>query len=342
MSRGPFGSPYLRQHLSVGAIMWQVSTALLPGIGLCVWFFGWGVLVHMSVAALGALGLEALMLYVRGRPLRPFLTDGSAVLLGLLLGLGIPPLAPWWTTLIAVSFAVIVAKHLYGGLGNNLFNPAMAGYALLLVSFPNEMRGWPDLHGATHESVHLLDSVLIVFAGHSSMAPDALSGATPLDYLQTRLRQQHMISEIQLPGVFASFGAPGWGWVNFGFLMGGIWLLFAGIIKWHIPAAMLVSLAMTALVFNAVDPDAFAAPMVHLTSGATMLGAFFIATDPVSAPVTPVGRLICGAIIGVLTYVIRTWGSYPDGVAFAVLVMNAATPTIDHYTRPRVFGRGQR
>jgi electron transport complex protein RnfD len=266
----------------------------------------------------------------------PVLQDGSALLTGVLLALALPPLAPWWIPVVGSLFAIVIAKQLYGGLGYNPFNPAMAGYVVLLISFPRELSLWP----ATGHVLGLLDSLQLVFAGNlpDTLTLDAITMATPLDAVKTRLGLSETLTEIHDTAVFGSFAGAGWEWLNLWFLLGGLWLLQQKVIKWQIPAGMLAGLFLTALLFYAWNPDIYASPLFHLFSGAAMLGAFFIATDPVSASTTPRGRLYFGFGIGVLTYVIRTWGGYPDGVAFAVLLMNMAAPTIDYYTRPRVFG----
>jgi electron transport complex protein RnfD len=167
--------------------------------------------------------------------------------------------------------------------------------------------------------------------------------ATPLDNLKTGVGLGETVSAVKAanPLVFSRLSGVGWDWVNMAFLFGGLWLVYKRVAAWQIPAGFLAALALMATVFWLVDNERFASPLFHLFSGAAMLGAFFIATDPVSAATTPRGRLIYGAGIGVLTYVIRTWGGYPDGVAFAVLLMNMAVPTIDYYTQPRVFGEGR-
>jgi len=331
-----YNSPHLPATGSVSRMMSFVLLALLPGSLCAAWLFGWGVLVNILLAGLAAIAAEAAMLLARRRPVLPVLQDGSALLTGVLLALALPPLAPWWIPVIGSLFAIVIAKQLYGGLGYNPFNPAMAGYVVLLISFPRELSLWP----ATGQVLGLQDTLLLVFAGSlpDTTTLDAITMATPLDAVKTRLGLSETLTEIRASAVFGSFAGAGWEWLNLWFLLGGLWLLQQKIIKWQIPAGMLGGLFLTALLFYAWNPDIYASPLFHLFSGAAMLGAFFIATDPVSASTTPRGRLYYGFGIGVLTYVIRTWGGYPDGVAFAVLLMNMAAPTIDYYTRPRVFG----
>jgi electron transport complex protein RnfD len=331
-----YTSPHLPATGSVSRMMSFVLLALLPGSLCAAWLFGWGVLVNILLAGLAAIAAEAAMLMARRRPVLPVLQDGSALLTGVLLALALPPLAPWWIPVIGSLFAIVIAKQLYGGLGYNPFNPAMAGYVVLLISFPRELSLWP----ATGQVLSLQDTLLLVFSGSlpDTLTLDAITMATPLDAVKTRLGLSETLTEIRESAVFGSFAGAGWEWLNLWFLLGGLWLLQQKIIRWQIPAGMLGSLFLTALLFYAWNPDIYASPLFHLFSGAAMLGAFFIATDPVSASTTPRGRLYYGFGIGVLTYVIRTWGGYPDGVAFAVLLMNMAAPTIDYYTRPRVYG----
>jgi electron transport complex protein RnfD len=331
-----YTSPHLPATGSVSRMMSFVLLALLPGSLCAAWLFGWGVLVNILLAGLAAIAAEAAMLMARRRPVLPVLQDGSALLTGVLLALALPPLAPWWIPVIGSLFAIVIAKQLYGGLGYNPFNPAMAGYVVLLISFPRELSLWP----ATGQVLGLQGTLQLVFAGSlpDTLTLDAITMATPLDAVKTRLGLSETLTEIRESAVFGSFAGAGWEWLNLWFLLGGLWLLQQKIIRWQIPAGMLGGLFLTALLFYAWNPDIYASPLFHLFSGAAMLGAFFIATDPVSASTTPRGRLYYGFGIGVLTYVIRTWGGYPDGVAFAVLLMNMAAPTIDYYTRPRVYG----
>ncbi len=332
-------SPHRHKDASVHALMRNVLYALVPGIAVYVWFFGWGIVVHAILATAVALAAEAVMLFFRRCPVRPFLTDGSAVVTAVLLALALPPLAPWWVTVIGTAFAIVVAKQLYGGLGYNPFNPAMVGYVVLLISFPRQMTEWPAAAVVSGHYIGFMESLRIVFTGLPGTGSlDAVTGATPLDLMKTQLGMNQTVTEIRATPVFGDFGGKGWEWLGNAFFLGGLWLLYKRAIAWHIPVACLGSLFLMALVFSGLDPGSHPSPLFHLFSGGAMLGAFFIATDPVSAATTPRGRLIYGAGIGVLTYVIRTWGGYPDGVAFAVLLMNMAAPTIDQFTQPRVLG----
>ena len=335
--------PHALPTTSVPRVMRHVIYALVPAALAHVWFFGWGICINALFATLAALGAEALMLRLRGRPVRPALLDGTATVTAVLLAFAIPPLAPWWVPVIGAVSAIVLAKHLYGGMGSNLFNPAMVGYAVLLISFPVEMTYWLPPRGAELElqSIGAWDSLRFALAGAlpQELDIDAVTQATPLDLVREGLTNMQTLAEVQAGPLFGGMGGQGWEWVNSLIAIGGFYLLFRGIIRWHIPVSMLAAMAVAAAVFHTLDASLYASASFHLFSGASLLGAFFIATDPVSAATTNRGRLIYGAGIGILTYAIRTWGGYPDGVAFAVLLMNTTVPLLDRYTRPRIYGR---
>jgi electron transport complex protein RnfD len=320
--------------------MLKVVLALMPAIIAYVWVYGGGVLVTLALATITALGSEAAMLKLRGRPILPFLLDGSALVTAWLLALSLPPLAPWWLVVVGTLFAIVVSKQLYGGLGYNPFNPAMVGYAVLLISFPVIMTHWPAPLELAEAKLSFAEQMQYIFGAvlPSNVHVDAITMATPLDYLKTQLMLHHPLPEITHSPIFGNVGAQGGEWVTSAYLLGGLYLWQQRIISWHLPVAFLATLGVMAGIFFLVNPSHFANPLFHLFSGASMLGAFFIITDPVSGPTTPKGKLIFAAGIGVLTYLIRIYGGYPDGVAFSVLFMNICVPLIEAYTQPRVFG----
>lgn len=324
--------------------MLKVLLALIPGIALYVWYFGPAILVSITLASLTALGTEALMLRLRNRPIAPFLKDNSALLTGWLLALSIPPLAPWWLVVVGTAFAISVAKHLYGGLGNNPFNPAMIGYAVLIVSFPVQMTHWLAPQGLGQAELGFLNQLAYIFAGvlPEGVRLDAITMATPLDTLKTHLHLDEPVKQILDLPIFGSLAGQGSEMVATGFVLGGIYLLMTRIISWHIPVAFLGTLFVTAGIFHLVEPTRYATPLFHWFSGAAMLGAFFILTDPISGPTTHKGKLIFAAGAGLLTYLIRAFGGYPDGLAFATLLMNICVPLIDAWTQPPVFGKKDR
>lgn len=332
-------SPHSHNTNSTSKVMLTVALATVPGILVLTGFFGWGTLINIGLAAISALVFESLILGLRKRPVGFYLKDGSALLTALLLGLALPPFTPYWVTIIAVGFAIVFAKQLYGGLGQNPFNPAMAGYALVLVSFPVQLTTtWAlSVQMSEHEVLGFMDTVQAIFAG--APVADAFSGATPLDVYKNLISSGTTDTAHNI-NTFNGWLNGGWEWVNLAFLAGGLYLLYKRIITWHIPVAMLLALSLCSL-FIGWDQDLYTPLSLQLFSGATMLGAFFIATDPVSASSTPRGKLIYGAGIGILLYVIRTWGTYPDAVAFAVLLMNFAAPLIDSWTQPRTYGHSK-
>jgi electron transport complex protein RnfD len=327
-------SPYFLKPASVQSVMLRVLLALLPGISAYVWFFGAAILVQIALTSLAALAAETLILALRGKPIMPFLSDGSALVTAWLIALSFPSIAPWWLTVVGTLLAIIVAKHLYGGLGQNPFNPAMVAFALMIVAYPQLMSQWPAA-GATD-----FEGQWQAIFGVRQL--DAITMATPLDALRTTLHTTDAKSSVAgLLGTnpaIGGIGGKGWEWVAAGYLAGGLWLLQQRIISWHMPTAFLAVLFSASGIFCLIDNTQFAGPLFHLFTGGTMLGAFFIVTDPVSGTTTPKGKLFFAAGVAVLTWIIRTFGAYPDGIAFAVLLMNIAAPLIDLYTQPPVFG----
>ncbi|WMI98738.1 RnfABCDGE type electron transport complex subunit D [Pseudomonas chlororaphis subsp. aurantiaca] len=310
--------------------MKRVLLATLPGLLALFWLFGWGILINLLLACTTALAVEATVLRLRQWPLRPFLGDGSALVSATLLALALPPYCPWWLTVSAAACALLFGKHLYGGVGKNPFNPAMLGYALVLVSFPQQMTHWPVSHG-----LDLLGGLQQIFGiALDSTAPDAWAQATALDSL--RINKSLTIDELFAGNAaFGHFGGKGVEWVNLAFLVGGAFLLQQRVFSWHAPAGMLGSLFVISLLcWNGSGSDSHGSPFFHLLTGATMLGAFFIVTEPVSGPRCAKARLLFGVGVGLLTYLIRTWGGYPDGVAFAVLLMNLAVPALERLATP--------
>ena len=339
-SARPAAAPFVASNSSVGQVMRRVIYALLPGAALYAWFFGWGVLLNILWALGSALAFEALMLSIRGVRLRPFLADGSAALTALLLALSLPPMLPWWVPVVGSFIAIVFAKHLYGGLGNNPFNPAMAAFAVLLIAFPRELSLWSLPLDRQADAPGLFEAWMFSLDGRLPLATafDAITGATPLDAMRTGIGRGLESTAIREAGVFGQIAGYGTEWVSLAYLAGGLMLLWLRIISWHIPVAILLALAVAATTGYLLGSTNGLDPGLHLLAGGTMLGAFFIATDPVTAATTAIGKLIYGAGIGLLVYAIRTWGAYPDGVAFAVLLMGMTVPLLDQYAISRVFG----
>jgi len=332
-------SPHAHGGASSARIMWTVSATLLPAAGWSVWLFGQAALtVLVSTIAFSAL-FEAGSRFVARRPLT--LHDGSAVLTGLLLALTLPPGLPLWICAVGAFVAIVVAKAVFGGLGQNPFNPALTGRVFLLIAFPAPLTSWLVPRGTgeflfdqpvtAHDAA---GNIVSLAAGQV----DAVTAATPLGLLAER--GAHAVAA--LGDGLAVF----WGQINGSLgetsalllLLGGVALLALRIITWHIPLSFMATVALLALVTSGVDDAVYVGPVFHLFTGGVMIGAFFMATDYVTSPMHPAGKLIFGAGCGVLTMVIRLWAGYPEGVSFAVLIMNACVPIIDRFTRPRKFG----
>jgi electron transport complex protein RnfD len=333
-------SPYFHKPISIAQMMRQVCFALLPGIVVFTWMIGPALLVQLFIASVAALVTESLLLKLRGKAVRPFITDGSALVTAWLIALTFPPLSPWWLTCVGVALAIVVAKQLYGGLGQNPFNPAMVAFAGCIIAFPALMSQWPS-QGL---SLSFAGQLEIIFG----LSPrfDVLTGATPLGAIKTALSQccqadsvyssiQELLSSQELYGIFAG---RGWEWVSTAYLAGGLFLLYRRVITWHVPVAFVFSMCLVSGAFWLYEPARFSDPVFHLFSGGAMLGAFFIATDPVSGCATPRGKLVFGVGAGLLAYLIRVFGVFPDGIAFAILIMNCAAPMIDRFSQPTVFG----
>lgn len=306
--------------------MLEVLGALIPGVIALIWFFGAGVLINLFVAVVASVTFEAIALQARQRPLAT-LFDGSAAVTGALLGLALPPLLPVWMIIVGCLFAIIFAKHLYGGLGQNLFNPAMAGYAVMIIAFPLAMSVWPAPSSLASSPMDIVSLVQIKLG---APVADGITMATPLDTF--KFRGAMTVEEIwSRTNGFGEVSGVGWQWINFAFLAGGLYLIYRNPNAWIAPLAMLASLTIaSALFYDGGSSQSQGSPLFHLFGGATMMAAFFIVTDPVTSPNSPRGQLIFGVGVGLITFLIRSTGGYPDGIAFAILLMNAASPLIDH------------
>jgi electron transport complex protein RnfD len=326
------GMPALRAHASVASLMRQVLYALCPGICASTWFFGPGLLIQLLLAIAFALLFECAMLAARGQPLGLFLGDGSAVLCAVLFALCLPPLAPWWISCLGMLFAVVVAKHLYGGLGHNVFNPAMVGYVVVLVGFPQLIAASPAPNANALFQSGWGASLAAIWSGPlpAALPWDAVAQATGPGAIGTALHAgQRSLADAP--------GAPGSAWMALAYAVGGAWLLWRRVISWHVPLAMVGGVLLPSLLVFLGEPASPPTSMQQPLNAALVLGAFFIATDPVSGCSSWRGRLVFGLGAGILTWLIRQLGTYPEGVAFAVLIMNSAAPLID-----RCIERGQR
>ena len=304
MSLMHVSSPHVHMPVSsVEQVMKQVLLATIPGVLVLTWFFGPSTIINIIFGSALALALEAWALWLRDKDYKTPLRDHSVIVTAMLLCIALPPYAPWWLIAVGIGVSVLLGKHVFGGLGYNPFNPAMVGYVVLLVSFPLQMSSWTEPRGIG-EVPGIIDAFTALFAASSY---DAVTAATPLDLFRQNsgmLFDDFMQSKAELTGPIAGLG---WDWVNLAFLVGGIWLLRQRIFTWHAPVGMLAAIAIcAALGYDDGSSSGGGSVLFHLFSGATMFGAFFIITDPVSSAVSNKGRLIFGAMVGILDAICAT------------------------------------
>jgi len=320
-------SPHIRAPDTVGRIMWDVNLALLPAAVAAVIFFGLPALRTIVICVLSTLASEALLEKLFQRPLR--LADGSAVVTGVLLAFNLPSSAPWWLSVVGGFVAMLLGKHIYGGLGSNPFNPALLARVLLLVSWPARMTSFPPTRFA-----------------RPIFGVDTISTATPLGLLKMDVNNGlHLKHSAGVPlwDLFVGNVPGSLGEVSaLALLLGAAYLLSRKVITWHIPTAYVGTVFVFSGIYWLIDPTSYASPLFHILAGGVILGAFFMATDMVTSPMTGRGKLIFGVGCGILTMVIRMYGGYPEGVSFSILFMNGLTPLIDRVTKPRVFGEVKR
>ncbi|MFC1537048.1 RnfABCDGE type electron transport complex subunit D [Pseudomonadota bacterium] len=342
-------SPHIHGGDSVRMTMISVILALTPAAIVSVYLFGWLAFLLITLCMVTCVATEYISLRLMGRPATP-VGDGSAALTGLLLALTLPAYIPWWMVVLGSVIAIVLGKQLYGGLGYNLFNPALAARVILLISFPLNMTAWivpMQVAAPVIDLYNFSDCFNLFLYGPESIARtlDAITMASPLGHIKTEWSQGIGVTEAlrnydySYLNAFLGREAGSIGETSaLALLIGGIYLLARHTISWHIPFTYLATVMVLAAIFNMVDPAHYAPPLFHLLAGGLILCAFFMATDPVSSPVTARGRVVFGIGCGILTWSIRTYGGYPEGAMFAVILMNCAVPLIDHYCRPRVYG----
>lgn len=341
----PLAAPHAHAGHGVRQTMMRVQLALLPATLFGFWLYGWPAFFLWLITLAACLVFEFISLRLMGRAqIGRTLGDGSALLTGWLLALTLPPWAPWWVGVVGACIAIVVGKQVFGGLGHNVFNPAMVARVALLIAFPLPLTTWvAPLPLGSAAAPGFVEGLQITL-GQLAL-PDAMSSATLLGHAKTELSRG-----LDLAQAFAGSAAPQPSWVGLRagslgesaaplLLAGGLFLLATGVIRWQTPVGVLAGLAVPAAIAHALAPGHYLDAGTHLFAGALMLCAFFIATDYVTAPATGSGQLLFGLGVGLLTWVIRSLGGYPEGVAFAILLMNALTPIIDHYAKPRILGR---
>lgn len=316
-------SPHLRGRDSVPTIMWNVVGSLLPIVAAAAYFFGPSALLVVAAAVVGAVGTERL--FGKGGSI----ADGSAAITGILLGLTLPAGMPLWMVVLGGAFAIGIGKQIFGGLGYNIFNPALLGRAFLQAAFPVAITTWP----AETTSWWALRGDNFALPLMQARAADAVTAATPLGLLKFEQRETGLV-DLVLGTTGGSLGET----AGLLILLCGAYLALRGYLNWRLPASILATVAVFAATLHAIDPARYASAPVMLFSGGLLLGAVFMATDMVTAPVTNAGRWLFGAGVGALVVVIRVWGGLPEGVMYAILLMNAVVPFINRVTQPRVFG----
>ena len=315
-------SPHIHSADSTQKIMLRVVYAMIPALLWSVFVFGIDALRVTAIAVVACLAFEYLIQKYLLK-IKPSITDGSALVTGILLAFNVPSNLPWWIIMVGAFAAIAFAKMPFGGLGNNIFNPALVGRVFLLVSFPVQMTSWPVPAGS---------------------GVDAVTGATPLGIIKEALNNGVPVAEFasKLPvpaDLFLGNMGGSLGEISALLLiLGGLYLLFTKVITWHIPVAVIGSAALLSGVFWFANPELYISPVYHVLSGGLMLGAIYMATDMVSSPMTPKGQIIFGIGIGVLTILIRLFGAYPEGISFAILIMNAMVPLLNRYIKPKRFG----
>lgn len=333
-------APHIPNKNTVARVMLLVIFALIPAILAHLYFFGTGIFIQITLSIVFALIFESISLKLLNKPIVLFLKDYSAVVTAILFALCISPVAPWWISLIGMFFAIVVGKHLFGGLGQNIFNPAMLGFAIVLISFPQSMSVWLPPHDISHYTMSFIENIMAIFTDSfpETIAFDTLTQATPLDSIKTGISQELSISEITNSALFGDFGGLGWEWIASFYLLGGIFLIYKKIITWRIPLTILLTTVVFSLPFNLYNADHFIGPIQHVFSGGLMLAAFFIATDPTTGCSSHKGQIIFAVGVAIMTVLVREFGNFPDGVVFGILMMNLSAPLIDRLTIPQAFG----
>lgn len=312
-------SPHLQSKDSVSKIMRRVNLSLLPALLWSFYAFGLDAAIVTLTAIVSCVAFEYIIQKFILKT-EPSIIDGSALLTGILLAFNVPSILPLWIVVIGALVAIGIGKMSFGGLGNNLFNPALVGRVFLLISFPVQMTTWP-----------------------SHRAVDAVSGATPLALIKEAFNTGHPVNAIEaLPSALNMFlGNIGGSMGEISgvlLVIGFIYLLITKCVTWHTPVAILGSMFILSGILNLSNPEKFVQPIYHIVAGGALLGALYMATDMVTSPMTGKGQIIYGVGIGVITICIRTWGAYPEGISFAILIMNAFTPLINKYVKPKRFG----
>jgi electron transport complex protein RnfD len=318
-------SPHFHGKETTEKLMFGVVLALMPALFTSVYYFGTGAIIVTAVSVISCIGFEYLIQkFLLKKPVS--ITDGSALVTGILLAFNLPSNIPVFLVILGSLVAIAIAKMTFGGLGNNPFNPALVGRVFLLISFPVQMTSWP------------------LPKGFDSGYTDAVTGATPLALIKEGLKNGESFVDLmeKIPSTLRMFLGKMGGSMGevaaIALLAGFAYLLFKKIITWHIPVSIIGTVAVFTTILWLINPGSYADPAFHILTGGVLLGAIFMATDYVTSPMNPVAMLIYGCGIGIITVIIRVWGAYPEGVSFAILIMNAFVPLMNLYIKPKRFG----
>lgn len=314
-------SPHVHSSDSTQKIMYRVVYAMIPAMAWGIFMFGFDAVRVGIISIISCLAFEYLIQKYLMK-VKPSITDGSALITGILLAFNVPSNIPWWILVIGALAAMGIGKLSFGGLGANIFNPALVGRVFLLISFPVQMTSYP---------VNRLAEV------------DAVTAATPLGLIKEGIKSGIPVSQIEglpkLTDLFLGINGGSLGEISaLVLILGGLYMLWKKVITWQTPVSIILTVVLVSGIFWLIDPETYVNPVVHLLTGGLMLGAIFMATDMVTSPMSPKGQIIYGIGIGLITISIRMFGAYPEGISFAILIMNAATPLLNMYTKPKRFG----
>ena len=327
--------PFKVSQQPLATLMWQVIIALVPGIFATFLFFGIGVLIQIFLALATVMLVDYSIRFIYQEHPKFDVKDGTSAVLAIIVAISLPPYCPWWITVMSAAVATGLGKQLYGGTGQNLFNPAMVGIVFALVCFPTISTYWPTVASAA--DITIGDGLALIL-GQRQHELDAISGATLLEYERTQIALAAMRSEFSESGGYGMFAERGWEWVNIAYLVGGVFLCVRRVIKPTIPVWFLGGIFVLTAIAHGIDGTRFAGPIVHLFSGATILCAFFIATDPVSSPTGRTATIVYAVALAGSVFLFRHYSPYPDGVAFSIILLNALVPLLDRLFAKQIYG----
>ncbi|WP_343153828.1 RnfABCDGE type electron transport complex subunit D [Buchnera aphidicola (Mindarus keteleerifoliae)] len=345
-----FTFPYIYKKYDTNQIMIYVIIAMFPGILVKSYYDHFSTLIQLTISLVSVSILEILILKLKKKKIKNILQDFSFIITGILIGISIPSFSSWWINVLGIFFSIVFAKEIYGGLGKNIFNPAMVGYAMLLISFPDFMSYSIIPYKYISEDIHFSNIISSIFSNDSidfwkrfeqSIGKiDFVTQPTPLNYLKTygNQDQSFFLDYLIKKNKYCFLNFLISKKINIAFFLGGLFLIYKKIINWRIPFSFLITITMISGINWFFFQEKLISPYVHLFSGSTMLGAFFVATDPVTTCCTNFGKIVFGVIIGLLEWMIRTFGGYSDAIAFSVLIANMLVPLLEHYVRCNVYG----